>query len=133
MVADDLDTDLLPEMARELVEVIGLAGTLMLIEHFGGTRLYVPQSLPDDHQLVALLGREKAEALCDRFGGDNPDIPRAYRAVQAALYTNIARAYANGASARDLARRHHCTERWIYYVVARHRDEQNTAQTRLFG
>ena len=128
-----MDTDLLPDGARELADAVGLPAALTLIEHYGGTRLYVPQSMPADHELVRLLGEEAAQALSDRFGGDNPDIPRCYRAMQGALYRDIVRAYANGASARDLARQNRCTERWVYYLVARHRAEQDSRQAPLFS
>lgn len=132
MTATAYDTDLLPASARELAEVIGLAATLTLIEHHGGTRLYVPKRLTPDNDLIETIGASAAGDLVDTYAGDTIDVPRGLRAVRAALYRRIVADYTDGATAAELALRHAKTERWIYAIVARHRAEAAARQQDLF-
>lgn len=129
----DLDPDLLPASAREIAATIGLAGTLKLIEHYGGIRVYVPAAMPAEHHLVPVLGLTGARALAGQFGGEMIDVPRAAAAVRDALYRQIAGAYSDGVSPKVLARRHGCTERWVYIIAARMlREPAVSPQTSLF-
>lgn len=126
-----IETDLLPPSARELAEVIGLDATLALIEHYGGTRLYVPEHIGADHPLARAIGMQAAHTLVEHYARDSIDVPRAWRAARAVLYRQIVAAYTDGATAASLARRHRCTERWIYEIVARHRAEAASLQQSL--
>lgn len=119
----------LPPRARELVDVIGLAATLALIERWGGTRVYIPAKITDGHPLARHLGRRAATALARHMAGESPEIPRAAQAVRAALYRQIYREYtcpapAQRKTAAQLAREHGCTERWIYEIVSRYREAE---------
>lgn len=46
---------------------------------FGGTRLYVPFKLADDHEIVAAIGRELAEKLSRRMAPWTFRVPLARR------------------------------------------------------
>lgn len=59
-----------------LGSVIGAAATLRLLALFGGTDLYVPASVSDDHVLTKCLGVEAAKRLSARFAGDKLKVPR---------------------------------------------------------
>ncbi|MDN7699462.1 hypothetical protein R0290_10055 [Burkholderia semiarida] len=79
----------LPASVQEIADVIGRERALYLIgqlpRYVGGVSgkqssrviLYVPtpQRLRDDHDLVRILGRADAEALCREFGGLNLNPP----------------------------------------------------------
>lgn len=59
----------------ELIEAIGKVAALSLSEAFGGTRLYVPLSLKDNHSIVRAIGRKSADLLSQRFAPDIIRIP----------------------------------------------------------
>jgi hypothetical protein len=53
----------------EIAEVAGLPAALAVAERYGGSRLYVPKRAPDSHELVQLVGRDAADAICRFYGG----------------------------------------------------------------
>ena len=59
----------------ELEELLGPEGLAALSAARGGRRAYVPRAPRDSHWLVEALGRERADRLAWRFGGDRIDIP----------------------------------------------------------
>lgn len=124
---------LLPPVAREIADAIGFEAATRLIEHWGGTRLCVPHRLDGEHELARILGREAASGLVTHYRGETIQVPRAAAAMREALYRQIVREYDGGEkTARQLAREHRVTERWIYYLVARARQRQPSPQTDLF-
>jgi hypothetical protein len=60
---------------QPLASELGVDAVVALVRHFGGTRLYVPQTLRDDSPLM-VLGEATALALCRMFGPERLDIPR---------------------------------------------------------
>ena len=60
-----------------LTEIVGAEGVLALIEAAGGTEIYVPATLRDDHPLVAMLGAAAAAALAKERGGAAMRVPLA--------------------------------------------------------
>lgn len=74
--------------APELVQLIGEPALIRLAEAFGGTRLYVPSTMPADHPIVAAIGTEAAAVLAERMAPDVIMVPlarepraRQYRAI----------------------------------------------------
>ena len=59
----------------ELEELLGPDGLAALAAARGGRRAYVPRAPCNSHWLVEALGRERADKLAWRFGGDRIDIP----------------------------------------------------------
>jgi hypothetical protein len=131
-LTDALDTDLLPASARELAEAIGFEPAMRLIAAYGGCAFYVPRW--PTAELEALIGADAAQALVDNYyaGSDRLNLPRCAAALRAVLHRRIVAAYYAGASAGALAREHGCTERWIYMLVARHRQASTDRQAELF-
>lgn len=77
-MSNDIDQSLLPSILREISEEIGIADTLKLVRRYGGTSVYVPRKLKENHELINVLGLESAQMLCDKFGGyDRIEIPKA--------------------------------------------------------
>lgn len=128
----DLSTELLPKVLQDFVRLIGLAATMILVENFGGRRLYVPVNPHPDHQLARLIGLDNLAKLSKVYGlEDHFDIPKAERALRHLRDQRI-RAEYGPKSASTLAREHSLTERQIWNIVGRQAAD-NPDQTSLFG
>ena len=75
---DEDDCSWLPGILADIARVIGVDAALKIAHVKGGGRTSFPQRVTDDHWLVDLIGREKAQALCANFGskGEIIQIPR---------------------------------------------------------
>jgi len=114
----EIDVDDLPGILRDLVDLIGLAGTMKLVEHYGGVRLYVPVKYDPGHPIAKLLGGESFLKLIDAYGGEEHfDIPKADRAMIALRNRRIREDY-SVMSQRQLALKYGLTERQIRNIVA---------------
>lgn len=60
----------------ELIDVLGEDAVDRLRQHFGGTELYVPFGLPEDHRICRALGREIANKLVAWGGGSRVNVPK---------------------------------------------------------
>ena len=78
-----LPEDLLPTSLCEIVEVIGLPATITLIEHRGGTVLWVPGEFDPQHPLVKQIGHDAAQRLIELYAGEKLEIAKAERALLA--------------------------------------------------
>jgi hypothetical protein len=96
----------------ELVELIGEAALVRLAEAFGGTRLYVPQSLTAKHAIVRAIGPDAARSLVERLAPDVIKVPLA-RELRARHYR------AENLSDRDIARKLGITESGVEKLFAR--------------
>jgi len=128
----DLSTDLLPQVLQDFVRLIGLAATMLLVEHFGGRRLYIPINPHPDHHLAKLIGLDNLVKLSQVYGlEDHFDIPKADRALKHLRNEKI-RAEYGPKSVSTLAREHALTERQIWNILGEY-SPTNTSQTQLFG
>lgn len=90
-------------VAQELLTLIGEAAFIRLAESFGGTRLYVPTRLPDDHEIIRAVGPKAAALLVERLAPDTIRVPLARE--------TLARHYrAEGQSNAQIARALRITE-----------------------
>jgi len=125
-----LATDLPPSL-RDIADLIGLPGTLKLVETYGGVRLYVPKKLDADHKLAQLIGLEHAAKLAATYGGElHFDIPRAVEATRAARDRSIRADQASGSTHRELALKYNLTERQIRNILGA--DNESSQQEQLF-
>lgn len=115
--AHALDPRYLPAMLQPFIRKTGPAPTIMLIEHYGGTRLMVPNHADPSHALAQLLGFEAFERLVQEFGGDTIDAPLGTIAKRATRNTRIKAGRAAGETVATLARRFQLTERAIRLIV----------------
>ncbi|TGG92514.1 hypothetical protein E4656_13665 [Natronospirillum operosum] len=111
-----LSADNLPESLAEIVDAIGLESALKLVEALPGVRVYVPQQMPADHQLVTILGQEAAMLLAEHFGGEALNVARCLHALRGVRNTEIWQARHLGAA--RLALRFGLTERQVYSILA---------------
>lgn len=114
---NDITDECLPPLLAEIRDLIGLPLTFAIVTRWGGVRLYVPQRMPDDHPIVEAIGREAAEKLAGTYGREFLPIPRAWRSFKAMRNRRIRAEKAGGASASQLARRYHMTERMIWIIL----------------
>lgn len=129
----DLSTDLLPQVLQDFVRLIGLPATMILVEHFGGRRVYIPANPTPEHHLAKLIGLDNLTALSSVYGLEAPmDIPRAVAALRHLRNTKIRDEY-GPKSAAKLAREHGLTERQVYSIVGELAHAPSPNQVNLFG
>lgn len=122
-----IDTNLLPGVLPEMVELIGIADTMKIVEEYGGVRLYIPQDVPPEHPLAALIGLENAQKLAGRFGGERPEIPLVAAVMRQARDIEI-RSLWPGLSQRQLALKYKTTERNIRLILGKCERDENQMQ-----
>lgn len=117
-MSTEIEARYLPGILQELADLIGLPGTLKLVEAYGGVRLYVPKKIDAAHELARLIGLDHATTLAETYGGeDHFDIPRAVAATRAARDSRIRADRAAGMTHRELALRYGLTERQIRNIL----------------
>lgn len=120
----EIEARYLPPILREIVGHIGLPATLVLVQHYGGTQLYVPVKFDPDHPLVKLLGHPAAAKLVAVYGGrEHFDIPKGEIAVKAARDARI-RVERPGCTHAQLALRYRLTERQIRNILGPEVDDR---------
>jgi Mor family transcriptional regulator len=128
----DLSTELLPRVLQEFVRLIGLHATMLLVERFGGLRIYIPLNATAEHHFAQLIGLENLQKLSQVYGReDHFELPKAERALLALRNAKIRGEY-GPKSIRQLASEHQLTERHVTRLVGA-LDATNDGQPRLFG
>jgi hypothetical protein len=125
-----LSRDDLPESLHDVVELIGLAATLKLVEHYGGLiALYVPREIEPGHHLARNLGLAPARKLASRYGTDTlRNIPRCEEGLRRIRNAEIKARRGEGAA--RLALEYGLTERQIWTILGE--DEADARQAALF-
>ena len=119
------------QSASDLIGLLGEEAYLKLCEEFGGTRVYVPARLPDDHELIGAIGEEATRKLVDMYAPSAIRVPLARR-ERAHKYR------AQGFSHARIARKLGITETGVEKLLRREcglpesaSQCRNTAQLRL--
>lgn len=98
----------LPGILLDIAEIAGVDAALAVARARGGTRAYFCLVPPDDHWLVELVGREKAEAICRALGGKSTgaeyEIPMNVHLSRPALWRELRRRLQAGQSKPEIAR-----------------------------
>jgi hypothetical protein len=91
-----------------LVEIVGEGPALRLIAARGGTRIYVPGRLPEDHWLIGVMGAEGAARLAEYIGtgrgGAAIELPRGPSGRFGDYRRRLLALAATDASAAEIAR-----------------------------
>jgi CRP-like cAMP-binding protein len=118
---------------HDLLSILGEDAFLRLAEEFGGTELYVPGQLPDDHPIVAAIGSTLAQRLASFYAPTAIRVPLARR-------ERAIRLRSQGLTQREIARKLGMTESGVYKLLNREqalpesaRSVINSAQLPLFG
>lgn len=111
-----------------LSELIGLSKAMMLVETYGGTPLYVPQTVSDDHKLALLIGLDAAKELAKAYPGETIPIPLSItgdHAMQAARRRQrIRELKEKGLSHTQIARELRTTDRTVRKVLGAEVDDR---------
>ena len=111
-----VDVSTLPPQLRRLVRALGVADTLRLLKHRGGTRLEFPDKGTRGF-LVELLGLEQTRALLNAFEGQpRIDLPKLDKITTQIRDREIRADHAAGISVTTLAVRHDLTMRQIWNI-----------------
>jgi Mor family transcriptional regulator len=127
----DLSTELLPRVLQDFVRLIGLPATMLLVEKFGGLRIYIPLNPTPDHHFAQLIGYDNLVRLSQVYGRENHfELPKAQRALTALRNAKMKSEY-GPRSLRQLAAEYGLTERHVTRIVGAEAD--NADQAQLFG
>lgn len=127
----DLSMELLPKVLQDFVRLIGLQATMLLVERFGGLRIYIPLKPTADHHFAQLIGLDNLRKLSEVYGReDHFELPKAERALLAIRNAKM-KAEHGPKSIRQLAAEHRLTERQVTRIVGG--DSKNIDQAELFG
>lgn len=113
-----IEAELLPQSLAEVIDAVGMAPAMALVERAGGTRVYVPERIDGEHPLAQWMGLDAAQALVERFGTDTLDVPRCLAGMRMVRDRRIRAERRAGASIRDLALRYRLTMRQVYTILA---------------
>ncbi|MCK0508466.1 hypothetical protein [Aromatoleum anaerobium] len=97
--ATTIQTNLIDDIGA----AIGTTATLRLLALFGGTRLYVPETIEADHVIVRALGLEAALRLSAAFGREQLDLAGAEDFHRLRRVRRVAGLLRAGTGARDVA------------------------------
>lgn len=121
------------QSASDLLGLLGEEAYLKLCEEFGGTRVYVPARLPNDHELIAAIGMDATRKLMDMYAPSAIRVPLARR-------ERAHRYRAQGLSHARIARKLGLTETGVEKLLRSGPGLQddvqrcrNTAQLKLFS
>lgn len=88
-----------------LVDAVGPAAAIKLVQHHGGTRLYIPLSIHPEHDVAKLIGDDMAGKLAREYGGCRLDVPSPNGpAFKALRDTEIRRMVADKVSGKKIAK-----------------------------
>ena len=110
----------LPEILQELIELIGMAETMLIIKAFPGESVYIPRN-PDTCTLLrkAGLSQESIVLLCERFPSDRIDyIPKYGKIVLRLRDDAIRRRHEAGATVASIAKEFGLVRRRIHQILA---------------
>lgn len=105
-----LDLKILPFIVQDIANLIGLPHALLLVDHYGGTSMWVPKEFKPDHVLAKIVGAESAIKLIEEYGGENIEITKCEAALRT-LRNDMIRA--SDKSQSQLARQWQLTVRQI--------------------
>lgn len=126
-----IDASLLPPSLADLVDVIGLAGVLKLVEAYPGVRCYVPFDFAIDHPLARAVGPDIARKLIAFMPGEQVKIPKCEAAIRAVRNREIRRRHAAGETVASLAIEFGLGESQTWAICAE--DDTPSAQCDMFA
>lgn len=110
-----------PVNLLEIVEVIGEAAALRLVERFGGQRVRIPalSNAREEHPLAQCIGLERLQKLIGLDGGRWMYIPRCARGLRQQRDREIVTLYSPpyNVSVNDLACRYNLSYRRVEQIL----------------
>lgn len=131
LATQDPAAEWLPPLVRDIADLVGLDAALAIVDHWGGVRWHVPVSVETAHELVDIIGDDAADTFIRVYSGERIDVPRCLQAMIETRRAMLYEDYDRGLKPPELARKYHCTERWVWALLARRRDQANDQQMGL--
>lgn len=104
---------------EDVAGVIGTPATHALCERFGGTRLYIPRHISNNHPIAVVIGLPSANALAGWAGGTNLDLPKAHLRRQQVIEL----AKQGNMTAGEIALATDYTDRHVRHILASVRED----------
>jgi hypothetical protein len=127
----------LPQNLELIVELVGQGPALKLAAGKGGQRVYIPQTLDENHWLAKLIGIEAACILARHYSGELIVIPQGpsgtLAQVQRIMRRRRSDGLARGMSANEVAAFSGYSVRHIYRSRAAERHDATRGQGDLFN
>ena len=120
----EIEIDDLPTELRNIAVKVGRQCVLALIEHYGGTDIYLPISVDERHHLAVNLGFDAANRLCQTIGSGDLVVPMATIARRRARNRAIYRDRDRGLTVSQLASEYHLHERTVKSLLRQRRYHQ---------
>lgn len=105
------------EVMQTIIAEIGVEGAALLQRAYSGTRFYVPRTLTKNHKLVRVLGRRRAEILCNLCAGEQLVMVVARNLKRMFRDKEIVKSHNSGVSVPALALRFDLSEAYIYRLL----------------
>ncbi|HEY6421569.1 MAG TPA: Mor transcription activator family protein [Candidatus Binataceae bacterium] len=103
-------------LLEEISRLVGPDLFAKLCDDFGGRRVYIPTTPARGDLLARSIGVAASNKLARIYGGDRLDIPVDCEHSRRRML--IFQLREHGASVSAIARKLHCTERYVYKVLA---------------
>lgn len=120
------ESDMLEEVWCEefesLVELSPLVAA-RAVDHFGGTRVYIPLKVEPDSTLATVLGMAGATTVAKLFFTETLDFPRMAVLRRKIRNRKMAALRSDGWSVTKLALHFHLTERAVYHILSQGREK----------
>ena len=113
----------LPELLAEIEGIVGRDAAIKLSDACGGTRIYMPAHVPDEHWLTETIGIDAARKLAKHFTferrGLRLDMPMTPSWIHVDTLTTA------GASAREIALQLGIHQRTVHRIRSILRDDKD--------
>lgn len=109
----DLPDALIPGRMKEIAGYCGEQVAILLLLHYPGVHLSVPKRATPTHKLADVLGFKAFVILCDNYGDEVLQIPRAAKAIRSLRNQSILKDFSQGIYQSTIALKHGLTERQI--------------------
>lgn len=109
----DLPPELIPERMQEIASYCGQQTAMVLLLHYPGVHVAIPKNPLPTHRLAELLGFAAFVQLCELYGNEVIQIPRAAVAIRALRNQKILKGFAQGIFQSTMALEHGITERQV--------------------
>jgi len=109
----ELPTALIPAQLQEISSYCGQQTALVLLLNFPGVHVNIPKKPTATHKLAELMGMSAFSKLCENYGNEVLQIPRAAAAIRALRNQAILKDFASGLRQIDIALKYGMTERQV--------------------
>jgi hypothetical protein len=116
-----VDLNRLPPQLKMLVQQVGYAATIKLINARGGQQVWIPKKATGDRVLAQVIGKAALTELVKHHGGERLELPKKDKLLIQVRDEDLWQKRQAGATESELAREFDITRRWVLEICARKR------------